>query len=158
MHGPSLQSSSTSLPCIFLPSSVKQGNAPHLVLRVSKVRYRTTEWWDQGHTLSLRMKLTPNPLSLWPATTLRAMPWKGAASGFPQGGKLFHMISVLLPSSHQPCDSCLHCFWLYFDISDVLELTIMPSLLKWLLCVSQCKTQYYKLLTKIACYPLIQHS
>lgn len=74
-------------------------------------------------------------------------------SGSPQGGKLFHMVSALLPSSNQLCDSCLHCFWLYFGVPDVAELAITPPLLKWLLCISQRETQYYKLTYKNGLLP-----
>lgn len=38
----------------------------------------------------------------------------------------------------------LALFWLCFGLSGFPELTIMPSLLKWLLSITQWKTWYYK--------------
>lgn len=125
---------------------VNQGNAPHLALWVRTVRCRETKWWHQGHIFWQRMKLNPNPLSCGLAVTMRAV---GRGSlGLSTGWKVL------------PCALCsssllktalwflLALFWLCFGLSGFPELTIMPSFLKWLLSITQCKTWHYKLAYK----------
>lgn len=102
--------------------------------------------WDagryQGHTFWQRMKLNPNPLSCGLAVTLRAV-GKGSL-GLSTGWKALQCAlcssSLLKPALWL----LLALFWLCFSLSGFPELTIGPSLLKWLLCITQCRTWYYK--------------
>lgn len=119
---------------------VNQGNAPHLALWVRTVQgdYMVT---PRSHILA-EDEVKPKPSELWAGSDWELR--EGAASGSLQGGKLFHVLSAPLPFSNQLSDSCLHFSNCALGLSGFSELTIMPSLLKWLLSITQCKTWFYK--------------